>query len=162
MTIVCNRNTARESSHISFFCGGDPFYKVVRRLENTHGKLTGRLEWPAGLYLRLRDQTTSLFHLSDHWISTFSPKLPAFYCLFKSHSEVWTFSLHHVFFCLWLVIGTFILPLFFPVICWSYLRMEISVSLSIGHKLFSRHHMLFFSLLWNHFADVIWRLHWIS
>ena len=57
------------------------------------------------------------------------------------------------FFCLWLVIGTYILP-FFPVICWSYLRTEISVTLSIGNKLYSRHHILYFTFLWKHFVDV--------
>ena len=35
-TIVCRRNTVRESSHISFFCGRDPFCEVVQRPENTH------------------------------------------------------------------------------------------------------------------------------
>ena len=40
---------------------------------------------------------------------------------------------------------------FFPVICRSYLQTEISVTLSIGNKLYSRHHLLFFSFLWNHF-----------
>ena len=30
---------------------------------------------------------------------------------------------------------------FFPVICWSYLRTEISVTLSIGNKLYSRCHL---------------------
>ena len=42
--IVCSRNTVREGSHISFFCGGDPFCEVVRRLENRHGEMTGLLE----------------------------------------------------------------------------------------------------------------------
>ena len=67
----------------------------------------------------------------------------------------------HIFFCLWLVIGTYILPGFFPVICWSYQWMEISVLLSIGNKLYSHHHHLFFSFLWNHFDHVILRLCWI-
>ena len=49
-------------------------------------------------------------------------------------------------FCLWLVIGTYILPFFFPVISWSYLRTEMSVILSIGNKLHSLHPSLFFSL----------------
>ena len=35
--------------------------------------------------------------------------------------------------------------IFFLVICWSYLWTEISVTLSIGNKLYSRHH-LYFSL----------------
>ena len=38
---------------------------------------------------------------------------------------------------------------FFPLICWSYLRTEISVTLSIGNKLFSRHHLLFLFFLWK-------------
>ena len=42
--IVCCRNTVRENSHISFFCGGDLFCDVVRRPENTHGELTGLLD----------------------------------------------------------------------------------------------------------------------
>ena len=32
--------------------------------------------------------------------------------------------------------------------------MEISVTLSIGNKLYSRHHLLFFSFLCDHFVDV--------
>ena len=36
-TIVCSRNTVKESSHISFFCSGDPFCEVVQRRENTQG-----------------------------------------------------------------------------------------------------------------------------
>ena len=55
----------------------------------------------------------------------------------------------HVFFCLWLVIRTYILPLFFPVIYWSYLRIEISVTLSIGNKLYSCRYILYFSFLWK-------------
>ena len=47
-TIVCSRNTVRESSHISFLCCGNSFCEVVRRLENTQEELTGLLEWPAG------------------------------------------------------------------------------------------------------------------
>ena len=112
-TIVCSRNTDKESSHISFFCGGVPFCEVVRRPVNTHKELTDLLEWLVGLSLRLRDQQISLLRLSDQRISTFSPKLQTLYCLFKSHAEVWTSSSPHVFFCSWLVIGTYIL-LFFP------------------------------------------------
>ena len=38
---------------------------------------------------------------------------------------------------------------FCPVIYWSYLWTEISVTLSIGNKLDSRHHNLYFSFLWK-------------
>ena len=79
-----------------------------------------------------------------------SLKLQTLYCLLKSNAGIWTRLFAHVFFCLWLVIGTYILPgFFFSVICWSYLRTEISVSLSIGNKLYSRQHILYFSFLWK-------------
>ena len=52
VTVVCSRNTVRESSHISFFCGGDPFCEVVPRLENTQEGRIGLLEWPVGLCLQ--------------------------------------------------------------------------------------------------------------
>ena len=127
---MCSRDTIRESSYIYFFFGGDLYCEVVQRPENTHEELTGLLEWLVGLSLRLRDQRTFPLRLSDHHISSFSPNLQTLYCLFKSHAEVWTFYLPHVFFCSWLVIGTYIFHFCFPVICWSYLRTEISVTLS--------------------------------
>ena len=137
MTIVCIRNLVRESLHISFFCGRNPFCEVVRRPENTREELTGLLEWPAVLSLRLRDQWTSLLHLSDQQISAFSPKLH----LFKSHVEVWTSSSSHVF----SVYGWLSELPFFP----GNLRIETSVTLSIDNKLYSHHHILYFSLLWK-------------
>ena len=143
---MCNKSTVRESSHISFFSGGAPFCEVVRRPENTHEELTR---------LSLR--------LSDHWISPFSPKLLILYRLFKSHTEVWTSSLPHVFFLFMAgdrnlhTSGFF----FFLIICWSYLGTEISVILSIGNKLYSRHQILYLSFLWKHFVDVILRPPWI-
>ena len=67
MAFVWSRNTVRESSHISFFCGGDPFREVVRRPENTHGRadrfawVTSRpppsLEWSSGLCFQSKIQT---------------------------------------------------------------------------------------------------------
>ena len=152
---MCSRNTVRERLHISFFWGRDPFCEVVQRPENTYEELTGLLEWLAGLSLHLRDQQTSSLCLSDHWISAFSPKLQTLYCLFKCHVEVWTSSPH-------VLVGYWNLHTsgFFLVICWSYLQTEISVTLSIGNKLHSHHHLLFFSFLWDHFVDVILWLHW--
>ena len=50
--IVCSSNTVRHSSHISFFCGGDPYCTVVQRPENTHEELKGLFERPASLYLQ--------------------------------------------------------------------------------------------------------------
>ena len=107
-----------ESSHISFFCGGDTFYEVVWWLENMHREPTGLLEWPVGL----------------------SFQVPCGYM---------NILFAHVFFCLWLVIGTYILLFFFLAISWSYLQTKISVTLSIGNKLYSRHHLLYFSFLWK-------------
>ena len=56
---VWRRNTARESSHISFFCCGDPFCEVMWRLENTYDM------WLAGISLRFRAQLTSPLCLSE-------------------------------------------------------------------------------------------------
>ena len=49
---------------------------------------------------------------------------------------------------------------FFPVICWSSLWTEISVTQFIGNKLYSRHHILYFSyrwkpLCWYYFASAL-------
>ena len=70
VTIVCHRNTVRESSHISFF-----------------------FLWSS---MTVREHT--------QWADRSA---------FKSHAEVWTSSSLHIFFCLWLVIGTYILLAFF-------------------------------------------------
>ena len=134
-------NKVKASSHISFFCGGGPFCEVVWRPENTHGELTGLLEWPVNL----------------------SPSLewPVNLCLQSKITDLILSFKSHVFFCLWLVIGTYILR-FFPVICWSYLRTQISLILSTGNKFNSRHHSLSFSFLWNHFVDVILQCYLLS
>ena len=63
--------------------------------------------------------------------------------------------LHPHIFCLWLVIGTYIL---FPVICWSNLQTEIFVTPYTGNNYIP---LLFFSFQWNHFVDVILRPDWI-
>ena len=89
---LCSRNTARESSQISFFSGGDSFCEVVRRPENTHEELTGLLEWPAGHSLRLRDQWISPLRLSDQLISAFSPKLHTLY-IFSSPMRKYEYRL---------------------------------------------------------------------
>ena len=147
---VWSRNTIRKISHISFFCGGDPLCVLERRPENIHDMFA----WvTAGLALCLKEQWVSPFDwktsrplplferpadlslsLSDQWISTFSPNLQTLYCLFKSRAEVLTSFSPLAF--LWVVIWIYILRSF-PVICWSYLRTEISVTLSIGNKSYS-------------------------
>ena len=96
--------------------------------------------------------------LSDQWVFAFSPKLQTLYCL---STPLWKYE--HTF------LPTYFLFIagyrnlhtsvfFFLVIYWSYLRTEISVTLSTGNKL---HCPLFFSLQWSHFVDVILQLHWI-
>ena len=84
--------------------------------------------------------------LSDQWKICLQSKITDFILYSKSH----VFSVYD-----WLSELTFFS--FFPVICWSYLRTEIST----GNKLHSRHHPLFFFFRWNHFVDVILRPHWI-
>ena len=93
-----------ESSHISFFCGGEPFCEVVRRPENTHGG-----SWQVCL--------------SDQRVFAFSPKLQTLYCL--SSPTYFLFMAGY---------RNLLTSVFFSIICWSYLRTEISVILSIGNK----------------------------
>ena len=164
-TIVCSRNTVRESSYISFFCGGDPFCEVVQRLENTQGELTGLLEWLAGLSTSLewradlspspeRPADLSL-HLRDQQISPFawetSRSLPFLWETSRSQPSVQNYRPYIVFsspmqkyerplcltYCLFMA-GYQNLNtsiLFFSVICWSYMWTAISVILSTGNKL---------------------------
>ena len=153
--IVCHRNTVRESSHISFFCGRDPFCEVVQQPENIHKELTDLLERPTGLCLRLRDQRTSPLCLSNHWISDISQKLQTLYSLSSLKRK------YEHFLCLtyFLLAGYWNLhtsggpP---PVIRWSYLWIEISVTQSIGNKLYSSPS----SFPVTHFVDVILQPHW--
>ena len=113
------------------------------------------IERLSDLSLRLRDQRTSSLCLSDQRISPFvwetswplpfawatSGSLPSVQ-IYKPYilSQVPSGNMNILFtsciFCLWLVNGTYILP-FFPVICWSYLKTEIYVTLSMGNKLYS-------------------------
>ena len=103
VTIVCSRNTIRESSHISSFCGGGPFSEVGWQLENTHNGADSSA-WVTSGSLPLLERPADLsLRLSDQWISAFSPKLQTFYCL---SSPMWKYEhpLHLTyFFCLWLV-----------------------------------------------------------
>ena len=109
-------------------CAGDPFREVVRRPENTHEELTGPLEWPVGLSLCLRDQQTSPVRLSDQRISTFCPHLIlSFQVPCRSMNILFASRVY-------LFVGgnrNLHTSVIFPVICWSYLRTEISVTLSI-------------------------------
>ena len=116
---MCGRNTVRESSHISFFCGRRPFCEILRRPENTHQR-----------------------------VSAFSQKLQTLYCLFKSHADIWISS-SPTYFSVYGWLSKLTYFRFFPVICWSHLRTEISVTLFLGNKLYSRHHILYFTFLWK-------------
>ena len=117
------------------FCLSDQ--RVSPFVWETSGPLPTSLGKPADLPLCLSDERISFLRLSYQRISAFSPNLRTLYCLFKSHVDIWISSSPHVFFCLWLVIGTYTLLFFFPVICWSYLPAEKSVTLSIGNKSYS-------------------------
>ena len=102
--------------------------------------------------------------LGDQWVSHFAweiSKLLPFtwatngslpsvqnyrpYIVFSS--PMWKYE-HPLCFTYWLVIGTYILMGFFLVICWSYLRMEIFFTLSIGNKSSSSSSSFIFSFLW--------------
>ena len=131
--------------YISFF----PFCEVVRRPENTHGALTGLLEWLAGLCPSLQgpvDLSPSLEWPADLCLQS---KITDIILSFQVSCGYMNILFAQVFFCLWLVIGTYIFPVFFPVIGWYYVRTEISVALSLGSNLYSCHHILYFSFLWK-------------
>ena len=78
---MCSSNTVRESSHISFVCGGNPFYEGMHRPVYTHEELAGLLEQPLSLSLRLRDQLDHSLSHSDQQTSAFSPKLQTLFSL---------------------------------------------------------------------------------
>ena len=136
---MCSRNRDRESSQIYFFCGGHPYYEVVRRSKNTHEELTGRLERLADLSLPL----------SDQWISTFSSKLQNYwpYIVFSSPIQIYDYPLLPLIFLFMAGYWNLHTSGFFQVIYWSFLRTETSVTLFIGNKLYSRHHLLYLSFL---------------
>ena len=94
------------------FCGRDPFCEVVRRPENTHEELTGLFEWPASPLPLLERPGDVRLRLSNQWVSAFSPELQTLCCLLKFNAGIWTCFFAHVFFCLWLVIRTYILRFF--------------------------------------------------
>ena len=111
-----SRNTIRESLHISSFCGG----------RRTHtGELTGLLEWPGNL-------SHSLEKPADLYLQS---KITDLILFFQIPCGSMNILFASRIFCLWLDIGTYILPGFFSVICWSYLWTEISVILSTSNTL---------------------------
>ena len=154
-TFVWSKNTVRESLHISIFCGRDPFCEVVRR--------AGEHTWESR-QVCLSDQQTSpfawvasgsLFSVQNYWpcivfsslMRKYEPASSPTYFLFMAGYQN--------------LLTWFFFFFFLLVICWSYQQTEISVILSTGNKLQSRHPPSFFSFLWNHFVDVILRPHWI-
>ena len=137
-----SRNTVRESSHISFFCGRDNFCEIERRPKNTQ---------------RVADTFAEIT-----CESLLQSKITYLMLSFKSHAEIWTWLLAHIFSVYgWVSEFTYICCCFFRVICWSYLRTEISVILSTGNKLYSRHFPLFFIFPVKPLFDVILRPLWI-
>ena len=119
-TFVWSRNTVRESSHISIF-----LWRGANRFAWAASGSPPLLERPADLLPSLeRPANLSL-----------SPKYRP-YCLFKSHAGIWTDLFARVFSVYgWFSELTYFR--FFPVICWSYLWTEISLTLSIRNKLYS-------------------------
>ena len=149
VTIVCSRNRFRERSHISFFCGWDPFpWSSATAIEHTQG-VDISISVTSGSLLSLERSVDLPLCLIYQLITAFSPKLQTLHCLLKYHAEEWTSSLLHVF----SVFGWFSELTYFRfcflVICWSYLWTDISFSLSIGNKLYSCHHILYITFLWK-------------
>ena len=111
-----SRNTVRESSHISFFCGRHTLRVLERRPQNTH--------WEADRFLEITSGSPSQSKIKDLILS------------FNSHVVIWTHLFAHVIYVYgWLSELTY--SRFSPVICWSYLRTEISVILYTFNKWYS-------------------------
>ena len=125
-----SRNTVRESSHIYFFCGRGPLLSSETAKEHTQ-------------HVCLGDSLVSLFT----WET--SRSLPFTWATSRSLPSVQNYRPYIVFQVPWTRLFTSRIFLFmagyqnlhtsafFPVICWSYLRTEISVTLSIDNKLYS-------------------------
>ena len=93
--------------------------------------------------------------LSDQRVSAFSPKLQTLYSL-SSPKRKYEYPLCLAYFLFMACNRNLHTFVFFPVICWSSLRTEISVTLSIGDKLYSSPS----SFPVTHFVDVILRPGW--
>ena len=152
---MCRRNTVRERSLIFFLLRRGPFlWSSAMAGEHTRG--ADRSAWvTSGPHPFAWATSRSL-----QQISAFSPKLQTLYYLFKSHADIWISSSPTYFSVFgWLSELTYF-RFFFPVICWSYLRTKISVILSIGNNLYSRHHISYFSfqrkqLCWCYLATAL-------
>ena len=157
---MCSKSKSERVRTYLSSVAGTPFCDVVRRPGNTHGG-ADRFAWVASgsppSLERPADLSSSLERPADLFIqSQITDLILSFHVPCGNMNILFASRI----LCLWLVIGTYILP-FFSVICWSYLRTEISVTLSIGNKLYSSPSTFIFSFLWNHFVDVILRSHWI-
>ena len=123
----------RESSHISFFCGGDSLCVLEQRPENRHDMFA----WVTSGSLLSFEKLVDLFPFA--WatiesmpsVQNYRPNI-VFSCPMRKYE-------HPLCLTYWLVIGIYIIP-FFPVNFLSYLRTKIYVTQSICNKSYSRQH----------------------
>ena len=112
-TFMWSGNKVRESSHISFFCVRDPFFEVVRRPENTHGR-ADRSAWVTSGSLpsleRPADLSPSIARPADLCLQS---KIADLILSFQVPCGIMNLPLCPGILCLWLVIGTYIHPSFF-------------------------------------------------
>ena len=153
---MCSRNTERVRTYLSSVAGA-LFVKQCDGRRTYTGSWQVCLSdqwglsfaWETSGSLPFAGATSGFFPFV--WVTIGSlPSVQNYrpYIVFQIPHENMNTPLRPRIFCLWLVIESYILP-FFSVICWSYMRTKISVTLSIGNKLCSRHHILYFSFLWK-------------
>ena len=111
-----SRNTVRESLHMSFFCGGDPLCELERWPENIHGGADSAWVTSGSLSSVQNYRPYIMFLLPCRNINM--PLCPRIFLFMAGYRNLHT-------------------SVFFPVICWSYLQTDISVTLSTSNKLHS-------------------------
>ena len=121
MTFEWSRITVRESSHISFFRGGDPFCELVQRSENTY-RGADRFAWMTSGFLPFSWATS----VSLPSVQNYRP-----YIVFSSPMREYEHPLRLMYFLFMAGYRNLHTSFFVPVICWSYLQTEISGILTI-------------------------------
>ena len=118
-----SRNTVGESQHISFFCNGNPFCEVVRRQNTDQGE--DMLPWVTRKSLPSVQNYRTYVVFSSPMREYETASSPTYFLFMTGYR-----NLHN--------------SAFFPGNFFILSANEISITLSIGNKLYSSHHLFIF------------------